>query len=674
MITLQEYWEDLVENVQLDYSSKLIPPASAFFERTTNTLAQVGDLDKEVYTGFSSEFAFNGFAFRSESGTLQLVSVIYSSDEYKGLLKTEIESVFKRLEKLISFISKKKYQENSIEETSEFYDCCSEIYNLIYKEEIRECQFILITDSSLPKSMYHIENKKVGEIQYSYSVYDINYFYQIHKNGNQYASFVLDTNLPCLTVNNNNNDYVSFLTVISGQELASIYRKYKSKLLEENVRTFLQFRGDVNKGIRYTLQNKPDYFFAYNNGITATATDVEIENNCIVRINNLQIVNGGQTTASIYAASEKHKVDLSEVNVPMKLSLVKKLDIHSTFVSNVAEFANTQNKVNKSDFFSNHKYHIDMKKVSSRLWVNRKAGSQVSSRWFYERVRGEYLNEQSHLNKTELKKFLLEYPKHQYIDKLDLAKSENAWLQKPYYSALGAQGSFVKFSEYLIEEMDKNDNFVTDNYFKSAISRLIIFSEIERIISKASWYTGGFRAQTVAYTLASLSYVIEKYGKLYFNFETIWENQSVPTDLITELEKIGKIVHLGLLSPNSRYGNVSVFAKKKDCWESIKRLNFDNVEIDQNYFIAQDEFKKIRKEDFKNKNFDEGLDKEILVYKTDFKVWFKLRSFYENEGLSDFQVKTLKKYSVANKHIPTPNETTVLYKLLVDAKKSGFSE
>ena len=674
MITLQEYWEDLVENVQLDYSSKLIPPTSAFFERTTNTLVQVGDLDKEVYTGFSSDFAFNGFAFRSESGTLQLVSVIYSPDEQKGLLKSEIESVFKKLEKLIAFISKKKYQDNSIEETSEFYDCCSEIYNLIYKEEVKECQFILITDSSLPKSMYHIESKRVGELQYSYSVYDINYFYQIHKNGNQYASFVLDTHLPCLTVNNNNNDYVSFLTVISGKELASIYGKYKSKLLEENVRTFLQFRGDVNKGIRYTLQNKPDYFFAYNNGITATATDVEIEKNCIIRINNLQIVNGGQTTASIYAASEKYKVDLSEVNVPMKLSVVKKLDIHSTFVSNVAEFANTQNKVNKSDFFSNHKYHLDMKKVSSRLWVNRKAGSQVSSRWFYERVRGEYLNEQSHLNKTELKKFLLEYPKHQYIDKLDLAKSENAWLQRPYFSALGAQGSFVKFSEYIIEQMDKNENLVTDNYFKSSISRLIIFGEIERVISKASWYTGGFRAQTVAYTLAALSHVIEKYGTLHFNFEVIWENQYVPDDIITELEKIAKIVHLSLLSPNSRYGNVSVFAKKKECWESIKRLNFDSIDIDQNYFIAQDEFKKIKKEDFKNKSFDEGLDKEILVYKTGFKVWAKLYSFYQNEGLSDFQVKTLKKYSVANKHIPTPNETTVLYKLLLDAKKSGFSE
>jgi hypothetical protein len=674
MITLQEYWEDLVENVQLDYNSKLIPPVSAFFERTTNTLAQVGDLDKEIFTGFSSEFAFNGFAFRSESGTLQLISVIYTPDGQKGLLKSEIESVFKRLEKLITFISKKKYQGNSIEETSEFYECCSEIYDLMYKEAIKECQFILITDSNLPKSMYHIENKKVDQIQYFYSVYDINYFYQIHKNGNQYASFVLETNLPCLKVNNNNNDYVSFLTVISGQELASIYGKYKSKLLEENVRTFLQFRGNVNKGIKYTLQNKPDYFFAYNNGITATATDVKIENNCIVRISNLQIVNGGQTTASIYAASEKFKVDLTQVNVPMKLSVVKKIDIHSTFVSNVAEYANTQNKINKSDFFSNHKYHLDMKKISGRLWVNRKAGSQVSSRWFYERVRGEYLNEQSHLNRTELTKFLLEYPKHQYIDKLDLGKSENAWLQRPYFSALGAQGSFIKFSEYVIEEMEKNENLVTENYFKSAISRLIIFGEIERIISKASWYTGGFRAQTVAYTLASLSYVIERYKNQYFNFEIIWENQSVPGDLVIELEKIARIVHLGLLSPNSRYGNVSVFAKRKDCWAIIKLLNFDNVDIDRNYFIGQDEFKKIRKEDFKNKNFDEGLDKEILVYKTDFQVWSKLLSFYENEGLSDFQVKTLKKYSIANKHVPTSNETTVLYKLLIEAKKSGLSE
>ena len=445
-------------------------------------------------------------------------------------------------------------------------------------------------------------------------------------------------------------------------------------MLEENVRTFLQFRGDVNKGIRSTLQNKPDYFFAYNNGITATATEVELKDNSIKKISNLQIVNGGQTTASIYAASVKYNIDLSEVNVPMKLSVVKRADIHSSFVSNVAEFANTQNKVNKSDFFSNHPYHLDMKKISSRVWVNRKEGSQFSSRWFYERVRGEYLNEQSHLKDKELRKFLLEYPKSQYIDKLDLAKSENAWLQRPYYSALGAQGSFVKFSEYIIDEMEKNENFVTENYFISAIARLIIFGEIERIISKSSWYTGGFRAQTVAYTLSVLSYIIETKIKLHFNFNTIWNLQSVPQELTSTLDKIAKIVHLGLIAPNSKYGNVSVYAKKKDCWEGLKKLNYDKIEIDLEYFIPNEEFKKIKKEDQKNKNFDAGLDKEILVFKTSNKTWAKIIDFYSNDGLSDFQLRTLKKYSLANNHIPTQNETNTLYKLLMDAKKSGFNE
>jgi hypothetical protein len=674
MITVQEFWEDLIENIQLDVNSKLKPPSSAFFERTTNTLVQVGDIDKEVYNGYSADFAFYGFAYRIETGTLQLISIFYTPDEQKGLLKSGVEGVFKKLERIISFASKKKYKEKNIEETSEFYDCCSEIYNLIYKEQIKEVQFILITDSSLPKSMYQIDNKINGGITYSYSVYDINYFYQIHKNGNQFATFNLETNLPCLIVNKDNNDYVSYLTVITGNELHAIYGKHKSKLLEENVRTFLQFRGDVNKGIRYTLQNKPDYFFAYNNGITATATEIEMDKNCITRISNLQIVNGGQTTASIYAAKEKFGIDLSEVNVPMKLSVVKRAEIHSSFVSNVAEFANTQNKVNKSDFFSNHPYHLEMKKLSSRIWVNRKAGSQLSSHWYYERVRGEYLNEQSHLSKSDLKKFLLEYPKSQYIDKLDLAKSENAWLQRPYYSALGAQGSFVKFSEQIIEEMEKNENFVTDNYFKSAISRLILFWEIERIITKSTWYSGGFRAQTVAYTMAAFSFIIENKEKLHFNFEIIWANQAMPDDLKTVFSNIAKIVHRDLISPKSRYGNVSVFAKKKDCWESIKRISFESIDIPATFFIDQNEFKKIKKEDNKSKNFDSELDKEILVYKTSFKTWGKLRDFFSSEGLSEFQIRTLKKYSASNKQIPTQNETNTLYKLLMDARKSGFNE
>lgn len=672
MISLQEFKNDLIENIQLDSVSKSIPQEIAYFEKTTNTLAQVGDLDKEIYSGYNSEFAFFGFAYRTDTKTLQLISIIYTQDELRNLQKSEIENVFKKLQKVIPFISKKNYIKNKIEETSEFYDCCMEISNLLYKDEVNEIQLILITDANLPKSMYQIDSNEIQGINYTYSVFDINYFYQIFKNGNQYASFIVETNLPFLKINNSNNDYISYLTVINGKDLASIYGKYKSKLLEENVRTFLQFRGDVNKGIKNTLQNKPDYFFAYNNGITATATEVEIENNCIIKINNLQIVNGGQTTASIYTASEKYKLDLTEVNVPMKLSVVLKQDIHSSFVSDVAEFANTQNKVNKSDFFSNHKFHLDMKNMSSRLWVNRKGGAQVRSRWYYERVRGEYLNEQSHLNKTYLDKFLLEYPKNQFIDKLDLAKSENAWIQRPYFSALGAQGSFIKFSEYIIEATEANENLVTEYYFKSAIAKLIIFKGLENLISSASWYSNGFRAQTVAYSLAALSHIIEKNYSKHFNFEIIWELQSIPDNLLIELKKIARAVHLKLISPNSTNGNVSVYAKKKECWESMKRLNFDDVFIGDSFLLSKDEFKDLKRGQEKGKKFTDEIDKEIFIFKINYKTWARLLEFNLDENLSEFQIRTLKKYSVPNTHLLTKNETNALYKLLKDAEKIGF--
>jgi hypothetical protein len=140
------------------------------------------------------------------------------------------------------------------------------------------------------------------------------------------------------------------------------------------------------------------------------------------------------------------------------------------------------------------------------------------------------------------------------------------------------------------------------------------------------------------------------------------------------LEKIAKIVHLSLLSPNSRYGNVSVFAKKKDCWESIKRLNFDNIKIDSSYFINKEDYTNTEIDDINGKKFDEVLDKEIFVYKTNYKVWARLRDFYSNEGMSDFKVRTLSKYSVENKHIPTTNESNTLYKLYIEAKQNGFSE
>lgn len=117
----------------------------------------------------------------------------------------------------------------------------------------------------------------------------------------------------------------------------------------------MQATGKVNKGIRDTLRSDSAMFMAYNNGISTIAEQVVIDENdskedfiIIKELVGWQIVNGGQTTASIYAAFQ-NKVDLSNVNVQMKLTVIKSTEQMDSVISNISKFANSQNKITMSD-------------------------------------------------------------------------------------------------------------------------------------------------------------------------------------------------------------------------------------------------------------------------------------------------------------------------------------
>ena len=100
--------------------------------------------------------------------------------------------------------------------------------------------------------------------------------------------------------------YTSYLATVSGNDLVSYYNQYGKRLLESNVRTFLSLRGNVNKGIYNTLRSDECvFFFAYNNGLSGTASDVLFEGGLIKSIQNLQIVNGGQTMSTIFKAKKE---------------------------------------------------------------------------------------------------------------------------------------------------------------------------------------------------------------------------------------------------------------------------------------------------------------------------------------------------------------------------------
>ena len=120
---------------------------------------------------------------------------------------------------------------------------------------------------------------------------------------------------------------------------------------------FYQREGRSIKRIRNTILNNPGMFFAYNNGIAATAYKVKVEYGkkgpYITEITSLQIVNGGQTTVSLAMAAinDKNKVNgLRDIYVPMKLSVVtpqKAMEL----IPNIAKYANKQNKVSDATSF-----------------------------------------------------------------------------------------------------------------------------------------------------------------------------------------------------------------------------------------------------------------------------------------------------------------------------------
>ena len=174
------------------------------------------------------------------------------------------------------------------------------------------------------------------------------------------------------------------------------------------------------------------------------------------------------------------KLDISKIAVQMKLSVVKEKEKQNDFVSKVSEYANTQNKVNKSDFFSNSHFHKEFKNYSKKIRVSVIGGSQKRTHWFYERVRGEYLNEQAYLTPSKKKQFQLENPKNQKIDKTFLSKSENVWLQKPDIVSKGAQYSFASFAESITNKLEEDEQAITENYFKEAVARVILFRAVEK--------------------------------------------------------------------------------------------------------------------------------------------------------------------------------------------------
>ncbi|MDN7227869.1 AIPR family protein [Planococcus sp. N064] len=679
MVTLQEFHTDFLQTTLTVAESRGLLNAQSFFELVCEELVATGELsinyteaDLRILVGRNPMEAY-GFDYDEERKILSVLThEFFQEDQIETLTKSAVEKKYKRLNNFVIKSCEGLYKQ--LEETSPAYSMSYNIFKRFSEKDISKFKFFLLTDGQITKNYKEDKNYSTDEYTVETRIIDIEYLYRNYNSKNADSSFEVEVEAPYLKIPTDSEVYTSYLTYLNGDQIFDIYDKYGQRLLEQNVRTFLQFRGNVNKGIKNTISGAPSDFFAFNNGITATASKAEMKGNKITKLDNFQIVNGGQTVSSIYAAKKNEKLDVSQVVVQMKLSVIDGGDTHSEFVSKVAEYANTQNKVNKSDFFSNSPFHKDMKSYSARLWVKPQTGSQKMTRWYYERVRGEYLNEQLYLTKAKQKQFLLENPKNQLIDKTFLSKSENAWLQKPYIVSRGAQYCFGDFAGYIGELLEKNQMAITENYFKDAISRIILFRTIEKMISQASWYSGGYRAQTVAYTMSYLSYWLKKQKK-HFNFELIWEEQRINEKLYSIIEYIASEIHKDINNPPYGHSNVSQWCKRIDCWERVKNLQL-SIDLPRVYLKDKEEVLYEKKEEKTQKKMDSGIEKQTFVLELDQYKWkqiFDYCSKPENRrGISSFGFTALSKRANNINYFPSEAQCIELYSIYERVTNEGL--
>ena len=405
-----------------------------------------------------------------------------------------------------------------------------------------------------------------------YNVWDMQRVYQQHNIRAGKEKVEIDfpteynTRIQCLKMSDDNPFVDAYLAIMPGVTLAKIYKKYQQVLLEKNVRTFLQFKGKVNKAIRKTLREEPDMFFSYNNGISTTATEIELKRkDGIVYITNLydwQIVNGGQTTASIAACLNDRDVKLEKVFVPMKISVIRNSDDSDSIVKAISTTSNSQTAIKNSDFSANEPYLIDLEKFSRSEWVPN-GNNMPICKWYFERTRGQYLDQLSQLSGYNEKAFKMQYPKKQKITKTDIAKYEASWDMQPYNVCRGAEKNYSLF----VAEIKKERPVVTAKYYKQIIAKGILFETIDSLVKSKK--LGGYKANMTTYIMASISFLSEKNLDLIY----IWENQAVQQDVIDRIEELIMMVwqHLTVDPLSGKHVlNVADWSKKTECWQRLK--------------------------------------------------------------------------------------------------------
>ncbi|MCL0081237.1 AIPR family protein [Peptococcaceae bacterium] len=691
MLSLQEYREDLLQFVKVTAESQSEGTVGSFVKVCADILLEtevIPDYELCFYSGigkWNKALRIDAYAFDDFDGTMYMLAANYDGGKTpKTITRTEARQIFERTRAFAEEAFGKRLI-NNIEISTPVYDLICLIRDS--SDKIRKFKILLITDKVMSERISELELSQANEIPVEFSICDIARFYRIYSSATVRDELEIDfcdytqQGIPCLEASDAiTEDCKSYLCIISGNALSDIYDRYGSCLLEGNVRSFLSLRGGVNKSIRRTILAEPDKFFVYNNGISATATDVVIKEKLgqkyVAYVKDLQIVNGGQTTASLSSARYKDKASLEGIFVQMKLTLVKQ-DNASEIIPNISRSSNSQNKVSEADFFSNHPFHVRLEEISRRIFAPATAGVQYETHWYYERARGQYTQAQMKMTRAEKARFAFQNPKKQVITKTDLAKVINSWKQLPHIVSKGAQTNFVHFAKQISSEWDKHDTYFHENYFKEAVALTILFRHLEKIVPIQHWYEKGYRANIVTYSIASLACLIEKnFPDKVLDLQRIWNQQEMPEVVEKQLISITKQVFEAITDETRETVNVTQWCKREKCWKFVQAMKIQVVDGLEDFLCLKIEHKGLERQARKDQSVDNSINSQIQVLNLGEDHWKHLLEWAQIRSLVSLaEISLLKKVSKMSKGLfPNDKQCDKLLKVRDRLLGEGFAE
>ena len=686
-VTYDDFKADLLNEVAVVAQSESLLTEDAFFDVVTDIIVDSGDLETADRCYFVKHgIRLDGYGGDpiDADGVLSLIICDYNSDtELVTANKADIETVCKRASNFVSSALSSRFIEQLDESSSEYG-----LADLIRQRwaSIRKVRMIYVTTKVVNLRKSSFEPIPINGILAQFTCWDLARLHSFVVSGKEKEPVNIQISdyggsVSVLPAHQSDSEFCSYLCVMPARLLALIYGEYGTQLLEKNVRVFLQAKGAVNKGIRRSLENEPARFFAYNNGITATGESIETSPTkmgiSLDRISDFQIVNGGQTTASIFDAHVRG-ISLEKVFVQMKLTIVAK-ERSAEVVRLISRYANSQNRVTEADFFSNHPFHISFEKLSRRLVAPPKVNSTIQTHWFYERARGQYPNaKQSCVSTSERKKFESLNPRDQLTTKTDLAKVLNTFRGFPHIVSKGAQASFRFFADEINQKWENGESgpsFVNEKFFKESISRVILFRFLEKEVSQQPWYKGGYRANVVCYALALFSTRVKAAGKL-IDYSQIWANQQVPDGLGVLIVDLAEYCHSHLIHPPSGSpSNITEYAKTEKCWELLVSSDYNFDSRATPYLRTKSKDLELERVSRKNTVVDTAVDLQILLLEKGGAFWAAVLEYSSQNNLvtpGDWQLLS-RATQFPSRPLENDKDYKRLEKLLERAVKHGLA-